>query len=209
MQFWTSRGFAVLDVDYRGSTGYGTAFRRELRDAWGICDLDDVCAGAEHLVAQGIVDSGKLAIDGGSAGGYTTLGALAFRDVFSAGCSLYGVADLGGLAADTHKFECRYLDRLVGRWPEDKAVYDARAPINSCDTLSCPVLLLQASCCRCLIAHPPGWLVGWLVGWLAFDRSVGRSVGLSVGHSRRRVRALTVWQYVRVVRVCKVKAEAM
>lgn len=96
-----------------------------------------------YLVDQGLADPKRLAIDGGSAGGYTTLGALAFRDVFTAGCSLYGVADLGALAADTHKFESRYLDGLVGRYPEDKAIYEERAPINSVDTLSCPILLLQ------------------------------------------------------------------
>ena len=95
IQFWTSRGFAVLDVDYGGSTGYGREYRRRLRGQWGVVDIDDACAGAEYLVKQGLADGARLAIDGGSAGGYTTLGALAFRDVFTAGCSLYGVADLG------------------------------------------------------------------------------------------------------------------
>jgi dipeptidyl aminopeptidase/acylaminoacyl peptidase len=95
------------------------------------------------LVKQGLADPKRLAIDGGSAGGYTTLGALAFRDVFTAGCSLFGVADCSALAADTHKFESRYLDGLIGKWPEDKALYEERAPINSIDTLSCPILLLQ------------------------------------------------------------------
>ena len=141
--FWTSRGFAVLDVDYGGSTGYGKEYRRRLRGAWGIVDIDDVCAGAKYLVEKGLADPKRLAIDGGSAGGYTTLGALAFRDVFTAGCSLYGVADLGALAEDTHKFESRYLDGLVGKWPEDRAIYDERAPINAVDKLSCPILLLQ------------------------------------------------------------------
>ena len=143
IQFWTSRGFAVLDVDYGGSTGYGREYRRRLRGAWGVVDIDDVCAGATHLVKQGLADGDRLAIDGGSAGGYTTLGALAFKDVFTAGCSLYGVADLGVLAGDTHKFESRYLDGLVGPYPEMKSVYDERAPINAVDQLSCPILLLQ------------------------------------------------------------------
>ena len=133
----------MLDVDYGGSTGYGKEYRRRLRGAWGIVDIDDVCAGAQYLVEKGLADPKRLAIDGGSAGGYTTLGALAFRDVFTAGCSLYGVADLGALAEDTHKFESRYLDGLVGKWPEDRAIYDARAPINAVDKLSCPILLLQ------------------------------------------------------------------
>jgi len=143
IQFWTSRGFAVLDVDYGGSTGYGREYRRRLRGNWGVCDIDDVCSGATALVQRGLADGARLAIDGGSAGGYTTLGALAFRDVFTAGCSLYGVADLSTLAGDTHKFESRYLDGLVGRLPEDQALYDARAPIKAVDKLSCPVLLLQ------------------------------------------------------------------
>ena len=143
IQYWTSRGFAVLDVDYGGSTGYGREYRRRLRGAWGIVDIDDVCAGAQHLVKQGLADAKRLAIDGGSAGGYTTLGALAFRDVFTAGCSLYGVADLSALASDTHKFESRYLDGLVGKYPEDEAIYTERAPINSVETLDCPILLLQ------------------------------------------------------------------
>jgi len=143
IQFFTSRGFAVLDVDYGGSTGYGREYRRRLRGNWGIVDIDDVCAGAQYLVEQGLADPKRLAIDGGSAGGYTTLGALAFRDVFTAGCSLYGVADITALAADTHKFESRYLDGLVGKFPEDKALYEERAPINSVESLSCPILLLQ------------------------------------------------------------------
>eukprot|EP00930_Biecheleria_cincta_P052168 TRINITY_DN37410_c0_g1_i1.p1 TRINITY_DN37410_c0_g1~~TRINITY_DN37410_c0_g1_i1.p1 ORF type:complete len:779 (+),score=107.85 TRINITY_DN37410_c0_g1_i1:22-2337(+) len=145
MQFWTSRGFAVLDVDYRGSTGYGRAYRNRLKGNWGICDVEDVCAGAEHLVKQGLVDPKKLAIDGGSAGGFTTLAALAFRDVFTAGCSLYGVADLAVLAGDTHKFESRYLDRLVGKYPEDKETYEARAPICHVEKFACPILLLQGA----------------------------------------------------------------
>lgn len=114
VQFWTSRGFAVLDVDYGGSTGYGKEYRRRLRKNWGIVDVDDVCAGAQYLVSNGRADPKRLCIDGGSAGGYTTLSALAFKSVFTAGCSLYGVADLGVLASDTHKFESRYLDGLVG-----------------------------------------------------------------------------------------------
>ena len=143
IQYWTSRGFAVLDVDYGGSTGYGRDYRRRLRGAWGIVDIDDVCAGAQYLVKQGLADAKRLAIDGGSAGGYTTLGALAFRDVFTAGCSLYGVGDLAALAGDTHKFESRYLDGLVGKYPEDEAIYTERAPIHSVDKLNCPILLLQ------------------------------------------------------------------
>lgn len=143
IQYWTSRGFAILDVDYGGSTGYGRDYRRRLRGSWGIVDIDDVCAGAQYLVGQGLADPKMLCIDGGSAGGYTTLGALAFRDIFTAGCSLYGVADLSALASDTHKFESRYLDGLVGRYPEDEAIYKERSPIQKVENLSCPILLLQ------------------------------------------------------------------
>ena len=106
-------------------------------------DVNDCCAVAEHLAKEGIVDGSKLAIDGGSAGGFTTLACLTGRDTFHAGCSLDGVADLGALAADTHKFESRYLDRLVGPWPEAKSVYDERSPINHVEGLNCPLLLLQ------------------------------------------------------------------
>lgn len=143
IQYWTSRGFAVLDVDYGGSTGYGRDYRRRLRKSWGIVDIDDVCNGAKYLVKEGLADEERLCIDGGSAGGYTTLGALAFKDVFKAGTSLYGVADLTALAGDTHKFESRYLDGLVGPYPEEEKLYKERSPIESVDTLSCPILLLQ------------------------------------------------------------------
>jgi len=143
IQYWTSRGFAILDVDYGGSTGYGREYRRRLRKSWGIVDIEDVCAGAQHLVQEGKADPDRLCIDGGSAGGYTTLGALAFKDVFKAGCSLYGVGDLTALAGDTHKFESRYLDGLVGPYPQDEEIYKKRSPISNVDSLSCPILLLQ------------------------------------------------------------------
>ncbi len=128
-----------------GSTGYGRDYRRRLRKSWGVVDIDDVCAGAEYLVKEGLADGDRLCIDGGSAGGYTTLGALAFRDVFKAGTSLYGIGDLTALAGDTHKFESRYLDGLVGLFPEEKDLYKERSPIESVETLSCPILLLQGA----------------------------------------------------------------
>mmetsp|Transcript_41974 Transcript_41974/g.47509 ORF Transcript_41974/g.47509 Transcript_41974/m.47509 type:complete len:815 (+) Transcript_41974:211-2655(+) len=143
IQYWTSRGFAILDVDYGGSTGYGRSYRRRLRKSWGIVDVDDVCNGAQYLVQEGLADPERLCIDGGSAGGYTTLAALAFRDVFKAGCSLYGVADLSALASDTHKFESRYLDGLVGKYPDEAHIYTDRAPIEHLEQFSCPILLLQ------------------------------------------------------------------
>jgi dipeptidyl aminopeptidase/acylaminoacyl peptidase len=142
-QFFTSRGFAVVDVDYGGSTGYGRAYRQRLDGQWGIVDVDDCVAAARHLADQGQVDPGRLAIRGGSAGGYTTLCALTFRDDFAAGASYYGVADAAALARDTHKFESRYLDRLIGPWPEAEALYRERSPIHATDRLSCPVILLQ------------------------------------------------------------------
>ncbi len=145
IQYWTSRGFAVLDVNYGGSTGYGRAYRNRLQKQWGIVDVDDATNGALHLVAQGKADEERLAIDGGSAGGYTTLAALTFRDVFKAGASYYGVSDMSSLAAETHKFESRYLDSLVGPYPEKKSVYEERSPINAVELLSCPIIFLQGS----------------------------------------------------------------
>jgi dipeptidyl aminopeptidase/acylaminoacyl peptidase len=143
IQYWTSRGFAVLDVNYRGSTGFGRPYREALYGQWGVVEVDDVVAGADMLVARGDVDAARLAIRGGSAGGYTTLAALAFRDRFSAGCSQYGIGDLMALANDTHKFESRYLDRLIGPLPEAEALYRERSPINHTEGLSCPVIFLQ------------------------------------------------------------------
>ncbi len=143
IQFWTSRGFAVADVNYRGSTGYGREYRDALRGNWGIFDVDDCIAMAEHLANQGLVDGNRLAIRGGSAGGYTTLCALTFHDKFRVGMSRYGVADLISLAQDSHKFEIRYLDSVVGPLPEAKQVYLDRSPSEHTDKLSCPILLLQ------------------------------------------------------------------
>ncbi len=143
IQYWTTRGFAVVDVDYGGSTGYGTAYRRLLRGAWGVVDREDCEAAARYLVARDDVDPARLAIRGGSAGGYTTLCALAFGAVFTAGASYYGVSDAAALARDTHKFESRYLDALIGPWPERADLYEQRSPIHAVDRLSCPVIFLQ------------------------------------------------------------------
>jgi len=143
VQFWTSRGFAVADVNYGGSTGYGREYRNLLYDAWGVVDVEDCTAVATHLAASGVVDPGKLAIRGGSAGGYTTLAALVFKDVFTAGASHFGVADIAALARDTHKFESRYMDRLVGPYPEAEEVYRARSPIHHTATLDVPLAVFQ------------------------------------------------------------------
>jgi dipeptidyl aminopeptidase/acylaminoacyl peptidase len=143
VQFWTTRGFAVVDVNYRGSSGYGRAYRQALTGQWGIADVEDCAAAARALVADGLVDEERLAIRGGSAGGFTTLAALAFRDDFRAGTSLYGVADLEALARDTHKFEARYLDSLIGPYPEQRDLYLARSPIHHVDGFNCALLVLQ------------------------------------------------------------------
>jgi dipeptidyl aminopeptidase/acylaminoacyl peptidase len=143
VQYWTTRGFAVVDVDHRGSTGWGRAFRERLYGEWGVVDVEDCVAAARHLVARGLVDPARLAIRGGSAGGFTTLAALCFHDVFAAGCSRYGIGDLAALARDTHKFESRYTDRLIAPWPEGREVYRARSPLHHADRLNAPVLFLQ------------------------------------------------------------------
>ncbi len=143
IQFWTSRGIAVVDVNYRGSTGYGRAYHQALDGGWGVVDVDDCLAAARHLIEQGLVDAGRCAIRGKSAGGYSTLAALTSHDLFRAGASYYGIGDLETLAADTHKFESRYLDRLVGPYPEARALYRARSPINHLDRLRAPVIFFQ------------------------------------------------------------------
>jgi dipeptidyl aminopeptidase/acylaminoacyl peptidase len=143
IQYWTSRGIAVLDVNYGGSSGYGRAYRDRLNGQWGVVDVDDCVNGARYLVTRGLVDGTRLAIAGASAGGYTTLCALTFRDVFKAGASHYGIGDLEALAHDTHKFESRYEESLVGPYPAQRELYRARSPIHSTDRLSCPVIFFQ------------------------------------------------------------------
>jgi dipeptidyl aminopeptidase/acylaminoacyl peptidase len=142
-QYWTSRGFALLDVNYGGSTGYGRAYRERLNGQWGVVDVDDCINGARYLIERGLVDSERVIIHGGSAGGYTTLCALTFRDLFKAGASYYGIGDLTVFVGDTHKFESRYLDRLIGPFPERADLYRARSAINFSDQLSCPVVFFQ------------------------------------------------------------------
>jgi dipeptidyl aminopeptidase/acylaminoacyl peptidase len=143
IQYWTSRGVAVLDVNYGGSTGYGRAYRERLNGTWGVVDVDDCVNGAKFLASRGDVDGDRSMIDGGSAGGYTTLCALTFRDYFKAGASYYGVSDLEALELDTHKFESRYSDGLIGPYPERKDLYTERSPIHFADRLSCPVIFFQ------------------------------------------------------------------
>jgi len=143
IQYWTSRGIGVLDVNYGGSTGFGRAYRELLDGAWGIVDVEDCVAGARFLAANGKADSDRLLITGGSAGGFTVLAALAFHNTFRAGASHFGVADLAALARDTHKFESRYLDRLIGPYPERNDLYQARSPLYHAHQINAPVIFFQ------------------------------------------------------------------
>ncbi len=174
-QFWTSRGIAVLDVNYGGSTGYGTAYRRRLNGQWGVVDVDDCVNAALHLVREGEVDGDRLIIRGGSAGGYTTLAALTFRDVFRVGASYYGISDLEALAEETHKFESRYLDSMIGPYPGRRDLYVERSPIHHTDLLSCPIILFQGTEDRVVPAKQAEMMVdalrrkGLPVAYLAFE----------------------------------------
>jgi dipeptidyl aminopeptidase/acylaminoacyl peptidase len=143
IQYFTSRGFAWVEVDYGGSTGYGRPYRERLTGQWGVVDVDDCVAAARYLVDRGEVDPARLVVRGASAGGWTTLCALTFRGGFAAGASYFGVADAEALARDTHKFESRYLDRLIGPYPEALPLYRERSPIHHTDRLSGAMILLQ------------------------------------------------------------------
>jgi dipeptidyl aminopeptidase/acylaminoacyl peptidase len=143
IQFWTSRGVAVLDVDYGGSTGYGRAYRDRLEGAWGVVDVEDCINAARHAVAAGLADRGRAVITGGSAGGYTVLAALTGGEVFKGGASYYGVSDVAALARDTHKFEAHYLDWLIGPYPEQADLYRERSPITHAEKLNCPIIFFQ------------------------------------------------------------------
>jgi len=143
VQYWTSRGFAVVDVNYGGSTGYGRAYRQRLDGQWGVVDVDDCVNAARYLVEHGLADPERLVIRGGSAGGYTTLCAMTFRDTFAAGASYFGIADLKVFVRDTHKFESRYLDRLIGQLPEQHDLYRERSALPYIDQISRPIILFQ------------------------------------------------------------------
>ena len=145
VQYWTSRGFAVVDVNYGGSSGYGRAYRERLNGLWGVVDVDDAVNAARFLVARGDVDGERVVIRGASAGGYTTLSALTFRDFFKAGASHYGIGDLEALARDTHKFESRYLDKLIGPYPAQRALYVERSPVHHTERLASPMILFQGA----------------------------------------------------------------
>lgn len=145
LQYWTSRGYAVVDVNYGGSTAYGRAYRQRLKGNWGLVDVVDCVAAARHLAENGLVDPQRIWIEGGSAGGYTTLRALTSTDFFAAGVSHFGIGDLATMTEHTHKFESRYLDGLIGPWPEARQVYEDRSPVHHLDRLSAPMLILQGA----------------------------------------------------------------
>jgi dipeptidyl aminopeptidase/acylaminoacyl peptidase len=145
IQLFASRGYAVLDVDYGGSTGYGKDYRKRLELQWGVVDVDDCVAGAKYLAEQGLVDGSRQAIRGGSASGFTTLAALAFTDQFDAGCTYFGIGDLRAFVKDTHKFESRYLESMLGPWPEAKQVYLDRSPALHAENITAPVLVQQGA----------------------------------------------------------------
>ena len=176
IQYWTSRGLAVVDVNYRGSTGYGRAYREALDGRWGVADVDDCVNAASYLVRRGLADPERLIIRGSSAGGYTTLCALTFRDVFRAGASYYGIGDLEGLARETHKFEAHYLDRLIGSYPASRNTYRERSPIHHVERLSCPVIFFQGSDDRVVPPNQAEAMVAALrakglpVAYVVFDR---------------------------------------
>ena len=143
IQFWTTRGWGVVDVNYGGSTGFGRAYRDRLKSGWGVVDVKDCAAAAMALVEAGQAHPHKIAIEGGSAGGFTTLACLCFTDVFRAGACRYAVSDLTSLASETHRFEARYLDSLVGAWPEERARYEQRSPLQHAQSIRCPVIFFQ------------------------------------------------------------------
>ncbi len=142
-QYWTSRGYAILDVNYGGSSGYGRAYRDLLNDSWGIVDVEDCEAAARYMISQGLADPNKIAITGGSAGGYTTLAALAFTNTFSVGGSYFGVSDPALLLKTTHKFEAHYFDLIIAPYPQGKAIYDARSPLQHVNKINRPVVFFQ------------------------------------------------------------------
>jgi dipeptidyl aminopeptidase/acylaminoacyl peptidase len=197
-QFWTSRGFGVVDVNYGGSTGYGRTYRRQLDGQWGIVDVDDCVAAAEYLVAAGKADPARLLIRGGSAGGFTTLSALARRDTFAAGASAYGVADLDALAHDTHKFEARYLDGLVGPLPEAAETYRERSPIHHLDGFDRPLIVFQGLEDQIVPPNQSEAIVAALeakgvpVAYVAFE---GEQHGFRRAENIRRVLEAELWFY--------------
>jgi dipeptidyl aminopeptidase/acylaminoacyl peptidase len=201
-QYWTSRGVGVVDVNYGGSSGYGRTYRRQLEGQWGIVDVDDCVGAVQHLVATGRADPDRLLIRGGSAGGFTTLAALAFRDIFAAGASAYGVADLDALARDTHKFESRYLDGLIGPLPEAAATYRDRSPIHHLDGFDRPLIVFQGLEDEIVPPNQSEAIVAALeakgvpVAYVAFE---GEQHGFRRAENIRRVLEAELWFYGHVL----------
>ncbi|MEJ0096346.1 MAG: S9 family peptidase [Methylocella sp.] len=201
VQWWTSRGIGVVDVNYGGSTGFGRAYRRLLDRRWGIVDVEDCSAAAQSLVERGLVDGARLAIRGGSAGGFTTLAALTSSDLFKAGASLYGVADLMLLARDTHKFESRYLDRLIGPLPQAEALYLERSPIHHLDRLACPVIFFQGQDDKTVPPNQAETMVAAMTARalpVAYYAFAGEGHGFRKAETLRRVLELELDFYGRV-----------
>jgi dipeptidyl aminopeptidase/acylaminoacyl peptidase len=201
LQYWTSRGFAVVDVNYGGSTGYGRDYRERLTGNWGVVDVNDCVNAALYLVDRGLVDGDRIAIAGGSAGGYTTLCALAFRHEFRAGASHFGVGDLEALVKDTHKFESRYIDGLVAPYPEGRELFIERSPIHHVDHLSCPVIFFQGLDDKIVPPNQAEAMVealrrkGVPVAYLAFE---GEQHGFRKAENMRRVLDAELYFYSRV-----------
>ena len=200
-QFWTSRGFAVLDLNYRGSTGYGRDYRDKLIRQWGIVDVEDAVFGAEYLVQQRKADEDKLAIRGGSAGGYTTLSALTFTNTFKAGASHFGVGDLEALAKDTHKFESRYLDSIIGSYPDEIEIYHARSPIHHVDQMASPCIFFQGLEDKVVPPNQAETMVealtqkGVPVAYVPFE---GEQHGFRIAENIKRCMDLELYFYARV-----------
>ncbi|MBW3556633.1 MAG: prolyl oligopeptidase family serine peptidase [Actinobacteria bacterium] len=202
VQYFTSRGMAVVDVNYGGSTGYGREYRERLRGRWGVVDVDDCVNAALHLADHGLVDRNRLVIRGASAGGYTTLAALTFRDTFTAGASHYGVADVEALAKDTHKFESRYLDGLIGPYPASRALYVERSPIHHTHRLQRPMILFQGVEDEVVPPEQAEMMAAALrakgipFAYLAFE---GEQHGFRRAETIKRVAEAEVWFYGRIL----------
>jgi dipeptidyl aminopeptidase/acylaminoacyl peptidase len=200
LQYWTSRGFAVLDINYRGSTGFGREYRKRLYGTWGVIDIEDAVAGATYLVDQGLADADRLIVRGGSAGGFVTLAAHAFHDVFAAGANYYGVSDIEALARDTHKFESRYLDQLVG--PRSAELYAERSPIKNLDGFTRPLITFQGLEDRIVPPNQSEMIVealranGIPVAYLAFE---GEQHGFRRAENIVRAREAELYFYGRVL----------
>jgi dipeptidyl aminopeptidase/acylaminoacyl peptidase len=201
-QYWTSRGFALADVNYGGSTGYGREYRRRLDGQWGIVDVDDCVNCARYLVKSGHVDANRIIIRGESAGGYTTLAALTFRDFFKAGASYYGIGDLEA-AQDTHKFESHYSDSLVAPYPDRRDIYQERSPINFVQRLSCPVIFFQGSEDKVVLPNQAEMMVNALrqkgvpVAYILFQ---GEQHGFRKAENMKRALEAELYFYSRIFR---------